>query len=161
MPLWAETVAALESVILKRMKPRDAEFSGLVFLTRLGQPWVRYGLAETKDEAGKVKITGRADDAIAKATAKLLTTLGIKRPGLSFYTLRHVTETIGGGCGDQVVVDAVMGHVDASMAAEYRERIDDIRLRAVTDHVHNWLYPEDAKGAAESKKGKAKKQKAT
>lgn len=139
VPLWKETIAALQAVIAKRRTPDDDEYSGLVFLTRLGQPWVRYGLAETKDEEGKVKITGKADDAISKATAKLLTTLRIKRPGLSFYTLRHCFETVAGATADQVAVDAVMGHVDASMASEYREHIDDARLKAVVNHVRKWL----------------------
>jgi hypothetical protein len=34
-----------------------------------------------------------------------------------------------------------MGHVDASMAAVYRERISDARLKAVADHVRQWLFP--------------------
>lgn len=139
VPLWPETVKALQAVLDKRRPPKDAKDAGLVFLTRLGQPWVRYGLAETKDEDGKVNVTGKADDAIAKTTAKLLTTLGLKRPGLSFYTLRHTFETVAGQTADQVAVDAVMGHVDASMAAEYREHIDDARLKAVVNHVRKWL----------------------
>jgi hypothetical protein len=41
-----------------------------------------------------------------------------------------------------------MGHVDASIDAAYRERIEDSRLRAVADHVRAWLWPkeEPAKG---------------
>jgi hypothetical protein len=35
-----------------------------------------------------------------------------------------------------------MGHVDSSMAATYREHIDDDRIRAVAAHVHAWLYGE-------------------
>ena len=37
-----------------------------------------------------------------------------------------------------------MGHVDDSMAATYREGIDDSRLQAVVDHVHAWLWPTKA-----------------
>ena len=152
IPLWTETLDALKAVIANRRPPRDQQYAGLVFLTRLGQPWVRYALAETKDESGRVNVTGRADDAVAKSTAKLLTTLGIKRPGLSFYALRHTVETIGGGCGDQVAVDHVMGHVDETMSAEYRERIEDDRLRAVVNHIHRWLY---TRTATKSTPGKA------
>ncbi|HUE74870.1 MAG TPA: tyrosine-type recombinase/integrase, partial [Pirellulaceae bacterium] len=153
VPLWPETVKALKAVIAKRQLPRSPEHAILVFLTRLGQPWVRYELAETKEDDGKVKVVGKADDAIAKATTKLLTNLGIKRPGLSFYALRHTFETEAGGSRDQVAVDAIMGHVDASMAAEYREQIDDSRLVAVVNHVRKWLLAKTA--SAKGTKGKA------
>ena len=68
-------------------------------------------------------------------------TLDLKRPGLSFYALRHTFETVGGDSRDQVAVDAIMGHVRDDMASLYREKIDDERLEAVTRHVHKWLYP--------------------
>ena len=51
-------------------------------------------------------------------------------------------ETIGGESKDQVAVNSIMGHADASMAAVYRERIDDKRLKAVTDHMRKWLFAE-------------------
>jgi integrase len=140
IPLWPETIKALKAVIAARKNAKDDEHRNLVFLTRLGQPWVRYELNETPDEDGKLQIKGKSDDAIAKATGKLLRTLGIYRPGVTFYALRHTFETIAGGCADQVAVDAVMGHVDPSQAEAYREYIDDARLKAVTSHVHQWLY---------------------
>jgi integrase len=48
---------------------------------------------------------------------------------------------VAGDSRDQVAVNAIMGHSDATMAANYRERIDDDRLKAVVDHVHKWLFP--------------------
>jgi hypothetical protein len=33
-----------------------------------------------------------------------------------------------------------MGHADPSMGGHYRERIDDARLQAVSDHVRQWLF---------------------
>ena len=60
-------------------------------------------------------------------------------PHGTFGYFRHTFETIAGGSRDQVAVDAVMGHADDSMAAEYREMIEDGRLEAVTDHVRQWL----------------------
>jgi integrase len=143
IPLWPETMTALREAIEARRKlrkPRDPDDARLVFLTRLGQPWVRYKFDETKDEGGNLTVRGRATDSIATETTKLLTTLGIKRPGLSFYALRHTFETVAGATADQVAVNSIMGHVDASMAAEYREQIDDERLEAVVNHVHAWLY---------------------
>jgi len=146
IPLWRETVAALKVVLAKPQRAADAAYSHFVFLTRLGQPWVRFELAETTNEASKMDVVGKADDAIAKSMAKLLKELGIYRKGVTFYALRHTFETIAGGCHDQVVVDAVIGHVDATMAAEYREDIEDERLKAVVDHVQQWLYAKPAKG---------------
>jgi len=144
--LWPETVKAIEIVLAKRQKPKDERYAHLVFLTRLGQPWVRYELAETKDENGKLKITGKSDDAIAKATTKLLKQLGIYRAKVtSFYTLRHTLETIGGGCADQVALDLIMGHLDQSMAENYRHEISDDRLQSVTNHVRQWLFPTPVK----------------
>jgi integrase len=80
-------------------------------------------------------------DPLSQRFRKLLKMLGINgRRGLGFYTLRHVFETIGGESRDQVAVNAIMGHVDSSMAGVYRERISDERLRAVTDTVREWLF---------------------
>jgi integrase len=66
----------------------------------------------------------------------------MKRKGLSFYSLRHTFETIGGAAKDQIAVDAIMGHVTPGMGTNYRDSVDDGRLRAVTDHVHAWLFPQ-------------------
>ena len=43
------------------------------------------------------------------------------------------------------VVDAVMGHVDSSMAGVYRQRISDERLEAVVDVVYSWLFAKKSK----------------
>ena len=149
IPLWPETVEAIRAAIASRPKAKDKANQDLVFLTRLGKPWVRYELVETKTDSGKVDFTGKPDDAIAKEMRKLLEDLGIYRPRVTFYALRHTFETVGGGSRDQVAVDAIMGHVDNSMAGEYREGIEDERLKAVTDTIHNWLFAEDSEKAGE------------
>jgi integrase len=148
--LWPEAVAALRVVIANRKPPRDAEHANLVFLQD-GRPWVRFFLQELQDEQGRLSVKRSQQDGITKATAKLLTQLGIKRPGLSFYALRHNLETIGGDCRDQVAVDAIMGHVDGTMAGQYRERIEDARLQAVVNHVHEWLFPSEPAKASKAK----------
>jgi len=33
----------------------------------------------------------------------------------------------------------IMGHADPSMGGHYRERVEDIRLQAVPEHVRAWL----------------------
>jgi integrase len=78
--------------------------------------------------------------------------LKLKRPGLSFYALRHSFEIIGGASGDRVAVDAIMGHTRDDMASVYCEELDDGRLRSVTDYVRNWLF-----GSTTTKKPRSRK----
>jgi len=91
---------------------------------------------------GRIKVN--SDDPVCKEFNKLLVRLKLKRPGLSFYALRQGFETISGGSRDQVAVDAIMGHSRNDMASIYREEIDDDRLKAVTDHVRQWLFGVDS-----------------
>jgi integrase len=125
-PLWPETVITVREAISGRSGPKDHRDAGLVFLTKYGQPWAK----ET------------TDNPITKEFRKLLDVLKIYRPGLGFYALRHTFETVAGETRDQVAVNHIMGHVDNSMSATYRERIGDDRLRDVTDFVRHWLFTE-------------------
>ena len=139
-PLWPETVKALRESLAKRPPVKEPEAEPLVFVTKYGASWAKE----------------RADNPIAKEFRKLLDAKGLHRDGLGFYTLRHTFRTIADGCRDQPAVDSIMGHADASMAARYRERIDDSRLRAVADHVHAWLWPTVAKAAKPAAKAKGR-----
>jgi integrase len=124
-PLWKETIVALEEAIDRRPGDVDETTKEFVFLTKYRQPWAKDKMANP----------------ISAKFRKLLVELGLHSEGLGFYTLRHVFATIGGASRDQVAVNAIMGHSDASIAAHYRERIDDERLTAVTEHVQRWLFP--------------------
>jgi integrase len=134
--LWAETIAALREVLARRPTPKSAAHDGLVFITPHGLPWVKFACEPKGDGVLKVK----SEDALNKAMANLLRRLNLSRRGVNFYALRHTFETIGGESCDQVAVDHIMGHADPSMAAIYRERISDDRLRAVVNHVRDWLF---------------------
>jgi integrase len=71
----------------------------------------------------------------------MLKALGINgRKGLGFYTLRHTFRTVADGAKDQPAVDFIMGHEVPHMSSIYRETISEERLKAVTDHVRNWLF---------------------
>ena len=130
LPLWKETREALAKVIDNRGdRERTAETEGLVFVTKYGLPFVRTGPSGTSNI-----------DSVCTGFNTLLKSCKLKRHGVGFYALRHTFETIAGGCGDQVAVDAIMGHSADDMASQYRERIDDKRLQKVTKHVHRWLY---------------------
>lgn len=137
--LWPETIEAIKAAIADRPTPKDDAAEGLVFITRCGKSWSkeREALPDT-DVLAKKKSTA-TDNPVSKETIKLLKTLGLHRPGLAFYALRHTFETIAGESQDQVAVNAVMGHADNSMSGAYRERISDERLRAVAVHVRTWL----------------------
>jgi len=127
-PLWAETVSALDRVQKIRPEPKDRAHADRVFLTRTGQPWVRY----SGDDKGKRSVM----DAVAWQFAKLAERAGVAG---SFYALRHTFRTIADEIPDQPAINYIMGHIDNTMADNYRQQIADQRLKAVTDHVRNWL----------------------
>jgi integrase len=152
IPLWPETIAALKEALAIRPAPTDPSGRGLCFLTRLGRPWVRIQEKKPKEKTeGDAQADGEKEpgpeasipiNAISGQFGKLLRALKINgRVGRGFYTFRHCVETHAGECKDQVAVDAIMGHVDSSMAANYRQRISDERLRAAVDTVRAWLFP--------------------
>ena len=126
-PLWRETVEALREAMEHRPQPNEAN-EDVLFLTHHGKRWVRLNRSNTPN------------DEIGKQFARLLKALGLKRPGVSFYALRHTFETIAGDSRDQVAVDHIMGHTRDDMASVYRERISDERLIAVTNYVREWLF---------------------
>lgn len=124
IPLWPETVKALKEAISKRPAPKNPDDAGLVFIGPRGQNFVG-------NHKG-FRVTAAFDKA-AKAA-------GIE--GRTFYDLRRTFQTIGEGAHDLVAIQSIMGHAPASgdMSAIYRQRVDDARLKAVTDHVREWLY---------------------
>ena len=132
--LWPETIEALQVAIEARPRPKARADADAVFLTKYGHRWVRF-------RPGQGDRRGAAVDSVNLQFGKLLTDLGLKRPGLGFYALRHTHRTISDEVGDRAACDLIMGHEPpGDMAVAYRERIDDSRLQAVTEHVHRWLY---------------------
>ncbi len=144
-PLWAETIAAIRVSRARRPEPISevtwhlptGPIADLTFLTRQGKPIVRLD-SRDGDLARAI-----SRDTISDTFRRLLEGLNLYRHGLSFYTLRHTFETVGGESVDQVAVDHIMGHSRGDMASVYRERISDERLQAVTDHVRQWLFDVD------------------
>jgi integrase len=135
VPLWPETVAALREAIKSRPRAASTEDDEMTFLTRNGVRFVRNSSGEKQTWT----------DAVGQAFKKLLKPLDINGKR-NFYALRHTFETIAGESKDQVAVNSIMGHADQSMAASYRERISDERLRAVVETVQAWLWPADDAG---------------
>jgi integrase len=122
-PLWPETITAIKDWLAVRPQPKDNAHDELVFITATGGSWSK----ET------------SDNPISKETSKLLKKLNINRHR-NFYALRHTHRTISDEACDQRASAFIMGHVDASMASLYVERISDARLQAVSNHIHAWLF---------------------
>jgi integrase len=124
--LWPETTTAIKAALAVRPTPKTEAYAGLVFVTRCGDSWAK----ET------------AENPISDMFSKLVRRLGINgRKGLGFYTLRRTFRTIADEVLDQAGADYIMGHEVPHMSSVYRQTISDARLKAVSDHVHAWLFP--------------------
>lgn len=130
--LWPETVVALRETYALNRRAASRADAGLVFLTQKGHRYI------------SLYADGGRRDAIGQRFKKILDPLKINRTGVRFYTLRHVFETIAGEERDQPAVDKVMGHTPHAndMGAKYRERISDLRLEKIAEHVRTWLFTE-------------------
>lgn len=126
--VWAETIAAIRLAIAEQ--PKTKRYAEYLFVTRFRKLWTNPDTTACS---------------LSQSFTKLARAVGVHKPGNGFYTLRHVTETIGGECRDQAAVDLVLGHDDGSMANEYRERLSDERLEAVADTLHAWLFQSGGK----------------
>jgi hypothetical protein len=134
-PLWPETVAAIAAAQAVRPAPHDPADGERVFLTRGGYPCVHW----TKSKAAQ---TGGTFDAIGRSFREVCAKAGVVRPnGAGFYLLRHVFRTVADEVHDRPAIDLIMGHADETMAAHYRESIDETRFHAVVGHVREWLWP--------------------
>jgi integrase len=137
-PLWPETANALREALARRPVPKDPAFRHLVFITKYGKCWAKAVGVLRADNTPTPP-----DNPISKKMRKFLDALGING-NRNFYALRHTFATIGGEAKDQVALDHIMGHSRDDMASVYRERISDMRLKAVTDHVRKWLFVEES-----------------
>lgn len=134
IPLWPETVAAIKAVLAARRDPKDSADTGLLFISPRGISYVGNNRGY-RVHGEFLPVTKRA-----------------KVEGRSFYDLRRTFQTIGENAHDLVAVQAIMGHAAASgdMSAVYRQRVDDDRLQAVTDHVRGWLFVTPAPAAGDA-----------
>ena len=137
--LWPETIAAILEALEDRRLPKNEAHADRIFITRARNPWIR-GARVSEDG----KVLQREVDTVSPMFRIVLDETGLHQSGRGFYGLRHSFETIAGDSTDQVAVDYAMGHVDASMASNYRHRIEDWRLLKISNHVHDWLFSESA-----------------
>lgn len=138
--LWPETLNALKDYRAIRITPL-VQFADYFFITSAKRQWGRWSLPgefRKLRESANSKRNKKGEIVTDKGGLPILLD-PLPIPHGTFGYLRHTFETIAGGSRDQVAVDAIMGHVDSSMASEYREGIQDDRLEAVANHVRQWL----------------------
>jgi len=127
IPLWTETRDAIADAIPARPVPKPGS-EQVVFLSKHGSPMIVH------------REDGKKTDLTIEGFRRLTKAAGIHRDRKGLYWLRHTFQTIGDGAGDPMATSHIMGHIDSSMAGQYREQIDDSRLLKVTNHVHSWLF---------------------
>ena len=142
IPLWPETVSAIEEALASRPEPKDESNARLVFVTRFGGPWITTRVSVPESDGQPVVPHVSRDDSVTKEFRKLARKLGLNGER-GFYSLRHSFRTVADGAKDQVAANALMGHVDPTMAGVYRESVEDERLEAVVNHVREWLFGTD------------------
>lgn len=130
--LWPETIEAVRRWLKVRPEPHRKDHKTFLFITRWGNQWDRTGIGHEFD--------------------KLMTDCDFDVG--SFIWFRKTVQTIGERTGDIIAVRHVMGHVDDSMSADYRQEVDPARIVRVTDCIHEWLYPPDEKPKRKARAGK-------
>lgn len=138
IPLWPETLAAINEAWEVRPEPAKPADADIILLTDRGQRLVRWN--------GDNRV-----DAVMARFRVILNKLGIKRLGVGFYSLRHSLGTYG-NVGDEDAVTYITGHKKFGVYSRYYNhgRPSDARLRAVADHVRALIFGgETVEGGAE------------
>ena len=115
IPLWPETVAALQAWLTIRPTPATDADAQLFFLSCRGHGWTK----------------GLKNRSITGVTRELLNRLNIggKR---NFYCIRHGFATVGAESLDQIAVNSIMGHSDGTQGEKYREKLPSDRRCAMS-----------------------------
>jgi len=148
VPLWPETLQALQEVLATRPRPADKEAEKNLFLTAAGEPFLRQRIHRAEDGTVEKIVT---IDSAGDQFDRLLRNLGLKRKGIGFYTLRHTFRTWADEVRDQHAIHRIMGHTIPGMSGIYVEEISLERLRAVVEHVRHKLFPLESPVPEQSK----------
>ena len=134
--LWPETVEAVAASMQASGAAEDPADEGLAFRTSYGGRWI-------------VMYKGTPDDRLSEQFRSLLKRAKLDDRGFSFYRLRHLHRTLTDECLDWPAANTVMGHADASMAGQYREKVSDQRVKRVCAFVRNWLFGTATEGSGD------------
>jgi len=125
IPLWPETIGAIETAIANRPAPKDPANGAVLFIGPRGETYVG----------------NRKGYRVERAFTFACKTAGVT--GYSFYDLRRSFQTIAERCRDIIAVKAIMGHAprESDMSARYRQGVEDSRLLAAVTAVRDWIFP--------------------
>jgi integrase len=118
LPLWPETVKALEKI---------SRTGKLVFYTSRGNPYIQTFLKADGNGNGKYTTL----NTITTKFSRLIRKSDLDVPkGTGFYSLRRTAATIAARSGDPFAVQRLLGHADLQMATRYVQNVS-----AQTDRV--------------------------
>ena len=137
IPLWPETVQAIQLWLENRPKLDDPETNQLVFVTVRGLQLARQIVH--RDAQGTITRIVHSDR-LSDEFIELLTSLKLKRKRIGFYTLRHTFRTWADETRDHHAIFRLMCHTLPGMSSVYVEEIGMDRLRAVVDHVRAKIF---------------------
>jgi len=107
LPLWPETIEALERV------PKTGK---LVFYTSRGNPYIQTLFKPDGNGNGKYTTL----NTITTKFSRLIRKSGLDVPkGTGFYTLRRTVATIAARSGEPFAFQRLLGHADLQMATRY------------------------------------------
>lgn len=130
VPLWPETITALEPAI--SLRPRDE----LLFRTREGNPWCVSEVKHIGRQIGK-----RTTDHVNERFRELTAPLGLRIKGQGFYKLKHTHATTADEAGDPHATFELRGHTIPGASGSYI-RVSPERVQQVVEFVrHKLLSP--------------------
>jgi integrase len=133
VPLWPETVSAIEAWKLVRPEPAHRDYVDLILLTRNGTPVAGFARSSS--------VIGGKDrsSAVGRNTDRMLRAMGEKIDGVNFMGFRHVFQTEAEAI-DQIGAKAIMGHIPPrnDMASEYRVAVKPASLFAVANAMRTY-----------------------
>ena len=92
--------------------------------------------------------TSKTGSPVSTEFGRLLKHCSLTRDGLNFYALRHTFQTVADGSPQSPGHECHHGPRPQGRrhSAVYREEIQDDRLQAIVDHVHQWLFKDEGDG---------------
>lgn len=131
--LWPETLQAIQEAYEAKPYSTRESVEPLLSITKQRRPWA---------------MEGNESNPLTQAFGKLKEETGIVKQGVGHYGLRHTFATIASDAKDQQAVDYVMGHIDNTIAGNYREGIDPERVKSVCQYVRQWWLGGEPKRTA-------------